>query len=196
MSLMFPVCTAHGPYSSISEELLLFIFSGLKQPIGNWNLVNPLLSMNEAQMDECASRLLKPWKININRKQHQTYPIEKFRNLIITTTTTMLGTKKIFLKKYAQFFIFLPQTFKNTQNSTPLTNYQFDIIITSSLLLRLISLVLRSSCLVLLRAFFSSFTSRSQILDRQIDRQRDRQIHRQIERQIDTIDRQIQQIER
>ena len=28
-----------------------------KKPIGSWNLVNPLLSMNEAWMDECATRL-------------------------------------------------------------------------------------------------------------------------------------------
>ena len=27
------------------------------KPLGSWNLVNPLLSMNEAWMDECAARL-------------------------------------------------------------------------------------------------------------------------------------------
>ena len=27
-----------------------------KKPIGSWNLVNPLLRMNEAWMDECAAR--------------------------------------------------------------------------------------------------------------------------------------------
>ena len=28
-----------------------------KKPWGSWNLVNPLLSMNEVRMDECAARL-------------------------------------------------------------------------------------------------------------------------------------------
>ena len=39
MSVMFPVCKATGPHFSISEEFL---------PLGSWNLVNLLLSMNEA----------------------------------------------------------------------------------------------------------------------------------------------------
>ena len=28
-----------------------------KKPLGSWNLVSPLLSMNEVWMDECAARL-------------------------------------------------------------------------------------------------------------------------------------------
>ena len=28
-----------------------------KNPLGSWNLVNPLLRMNEAWMDDCAARL-------------------------------------------------------------------------------------------------------------------------------------------
>jgi len=33
------------------------IFSGLRRILGSWNLVNPLLRMNEAWKDECAARL-------------------------------------------------------------------------------------------------------------------------------------------
>ena len=35
-------------------------FSQAKEPLGSWNIVNPLLSMNEAWMDECAARLQPP----------------------------------------------------------------------------------------------------------------------------------------
>ena len=42
---------------SISEGFLHSIFSGLRRILGSWNLVNPLLRMNEAWMDECAARL-------------------------------------------------------------------------------------------------------------------------------------------
>ena len=37
-----------GPHSSISEEFLHSIILRPKKPLGSWNLVNPLLSMNEA----------------------------------------------------------------------------------------------------------------------------------------------------
>ena len=57
MSVMFPISTAPGPHSSISEGFLHSIFSGLRRILGSWNLVNPLLRMNEAWMDECAARL-------------------------------------------------------------------------------------------------------------------------------------------
>ena len=50
MIVMFLVCKAPGPHSSISEEFLRS-----KKPLGSWNLVNPFL--NEAWMDECAARL-------------------------------------------------------------------------------------------------------------------------------------------
>ena len=36
------------PHSSISEEFLHSIILRPKKPLGSWNLVNPLLSMNEA----------------------------------------------------------------------------------------------------------------------------------------------------
>ena len=38
------------------------LFSGLRRILGSWNLVNPLLRMNKAWMDECAVRLQpRPW---------------------------------------------------------------------------------------------------------------------------------------
>ena len=57
MSVMFPVCRAPGPHSSISEEFRHSTFLRPKKPLGSWNLVNPLLSLNEAWMEECAARL-------------------------------------------------------------------------------------------------------------------------------------------
>ena len=46
---MFPVCKAPGPqHSTILRP---------KKPLGSWNLVNPLLRINEAWTDECAARL-------------------------------------------------------------------------------------------------------------------------------------------
>jgi len=57
MSVMYPISLAHGPHSSISEGFLHSIFSGLRRILGSWNLVNPLLRMNEAWMDACAARL-------------------------------------------------------------------------------------------------------------------------------------------
>ena len=44
------------PHSSLSEGFLHSIFSGLRRILGSWNLINPLLRMNEAWMDECAAR--------------------------------------------------------------------------------------------------------------------------------------------
>ena len=57
MSVMFPVCMTPRPHSSILEEFLHSIIIRPKKRLGSWNLVNPLLSMNEAWMDECAARL-------------------------------------------------------------------------------------------------------------------------------------------
>ena len=48
---------APGPLSSISEGFLNSLLSGLRRILGSWNLVNPLLRMYEAWMDECAARL-------------------------------------------------------------------------------------------------------------------------------------------
>ena len=60
MSVMYPISMAPGPHSSISEGFLHSIFSGLTRILGSWNLVNPLLRMNVAWMDECAARLQTP----------------------------------------------------------------------------------------------------------------------------------------
>ena len=68
-----------------------------KKPIGSWNLVNPLLRMNEAWMDECAARL-QPLVDQYKPIQHETFTIEKFRDLIVTTRSCP-GDKKIFFKK-------------------------------------------------------------------------------------------------
>jgi len=53
--MMFPISMTPRPHSSISEGFS--IFSGLRRILGSWNLVNPLLSMNEAWKGECAARL-------------------------------------------------------------------------------------------------------------------------------------------
>jgi len=105
---MFPVCKAPGPgpYSSIAEEFLHFTILRPKKPLGSWNLVNPLLRMNEAWMDECAARL-QPLVDQLKPLQHQTFAIEKFRDLIVTTRScTSWGQKKTLLKN---------ETFKNME---------------------------------------------------------------------------------
>ena len=57
MSVMFPVYMAPRSQSSISEEILHSTILRPKKPLGSWNLVYPLLRMNEVWMDECAARL-------------------------------------------------------------------------------------------------------------------------------------------
>ena len=57
MSVMFPISMTPWPHFSILEEFLHSIILRPKKPFGSWNLVNPLLSRNEAWMDECAARL-------------------------------------------------------------------------------------------------------------------------------------------
>jgi len=90
--------TAHGPHSSISEGFLHSIFSGLRRILGSWYLVNPLLNMNEAWMDECAARLQPLADQYKNPLQHQTFTIEKFRDFIVTIRSCP-GDKKISFKK-------------------------------------------------------------------------------------------------
>jgi len=48
----FPISMAPG-LSSISEEFIHSIILRPKKPLGSWNLVNPLFSINEAWMDVC-----------------------------------------------------------------------------------------------------------------------------------------------
>ena len=50
MSVMFPLCEAPGPHSSISEEFLPSIILRPKKPLGSWNLVKPS-SQNEWSVD-------------------------------------------------------------------------------------------------------------------------------------------------
>ena len=73
---MFPVSVAPVPHSSISEGFLHSIFSGIRRILGSWNLVNPLFSMNEAWMDECAA-ILQPLVDQYKPRQHQTFAKEK-----------------------------------------------------------------------------------------------------------------------
>ena len=54
---MSATCKAPGPHSSISEEFLHSTILRPKKLLGSWNFVDPLLSMNEVWMDECAARL-------------------------------------------------------------------------------------------------------------------------------------------
>ena len=56
MSVIFPIYKEPGPHSSISEFLRSTILRP-KKPLGNWNLVNPLLRMNEAWTDEYTAGL-------------------------------------------------------------------------------------------------------------------------------------------
>ena len=94
---MFPISMAPGPHSSISEEFLHSIILRHKKPLGSWNLVKPLLNMNEAWMDECAARL-QPLVDQYKPRKHQTFAIEKFRDLIVATRSCP-GDKKISFKK-------------------------------------------------------------------------------------------------
>ena len=93
--MLFPVCMAPWPHSSISEGILHSIILRPKKQF--WNLVNPLLSMNEAWMDECAARL-QPLVDQYKPIQHQTFTIEKFRDLIVTFRSCP-GDKEISIKK-------------------------------------------------------------------------------------------------
>ena len=98
---MFLISMAPGPHSSISEGFLHSIILRPKKLLGSWNLANPLLSMNEGWIDEYAARL-QPLVNQYKPKQHQTFAIEKFRDLIVTTRSCP-GDKNIFFTKF--FFL-------------------------------------------------------------------------------------------
>ena len=55
--MIFPISMAPGPHSSISEEFLHSTIFRPKKPLSSWNLVNSLIRIKEAWMDECAARL-------------------------------------------------------------------------------------------------------------------------------------------
>ena len=82
-----------GPHSSISEGFLHSVFSGLRRILGSWNLVNPLLRMNEAWMDKCAARL-QPLVNQYKPRQNQTFAIEKIPRF--DRNNPILGTKHLF----------------------------------------------------------------------------------------------------
>ena len=90
---------APGPHSSISEEFLHSIILRPKKRLVSWNLVNPLLRMNEAWMDECAARL-QPLVDQYQPRQHQTFAIEKFRDLIVTTRSCPWDKKSLLKNLY------------------------------------------------------------------------------------------------
>jgi len=84
-----------GPHCSISEEFLHSIILRLKNHLGSWNLVNPLLSMNEAWMDECAARL-QPLVDQYKPRQHQTFAIEKIPRFDRNNPIMSWGQKNLF----------------------------------------------------------------------------------------------------
>ena len=102
---MFPSSMAPGPHSSISEEFLHSIILMSKKPLGSWNLVNPLLRMNEAWMDECAARL-QPLVDQYKPIQHQTFAIEKIPRFDLNNPIMSWGQKNLFLKVYLACFLF------------------------------------------------------------------------------------------
>ena len=104
---MFPVCKAPGPHSSISEEFLHYTILRPKILLGSWNLVNPLLRINEAWMDECAARLQPP---NFRNRKilifDRNNPIMSWgqKNIILKVS---MNKKNIYIKCIKSFFSFL-----------------------------------------------------------------------------------------
>ena len=98
---MFLISMAPGPHSSISEKFLHSIVLRPKKPLGSWNLANPLLSMNEAWMDECAARL-QPLVDQYKPRQHQIFAIEKIPRFDRNNPISPGDEKKSLLKKRAQ----------------------------------------------------------------------------------------------
>ena len=72
-----PCCMAPGRASFQYIRRMHTIILRPKKPLGSWNLVNPLLRMNEAWMDECAARL-QPLVDQYKPIQHQTFAKEIF----------------------------------------------------------------------------------------------------------------------
>ena len=82
MSVMFPICQAPRPHSSISEEFLHSTILLPKKLLGSWNLVFSVW-MKCGRMNVLPDD--NPWQINTKPLQHQTFAIEKFQDSIITT---------------------------------------------------------------------------------------------------------------
>ena len=92
---MFPISMAPRPHSSISEEFLHSIILRPKKPLGSWNLVTSLLRMNEAWIDECATRL-QPLVNQYKPIQHQTFAIEKIPRFDRNNPIMSWGQKNLF----------------------------------------------------------------------------------------------------
>ena len=99
---MFPLCTAPGPHTSISEEFLHSTILRPKKPLDSWSLVNPLLSMNEAWMDECAA-ILQPLVEQYKPIQYNTNLTRFDRNNPIMSW----GQKKISFEKLSKLLFAL-----------------------------------------------------------------------------------------
>ena len=101
---MLPFSMAPGPHSSISEEFLHSIILRPKKSLGSWNLVNLLLSMNEARMDECAARL-QHLVDQYKPRQRQTFAIEKISRFDRNNPIMSWGQKNLFKKKTLLCFL-------------------------------------------------------------------------------------------
>ena len=79
MSVMFPVCKATRAAFQYIRRI-----PALSQAPRQLESCQPSSQNNEAWMDECAARL-QPLVDQYKPKQHQTFAIEKFRDLIVIT---------------------------------------------------------------------------------------------------------------
>ena len=97
-------CDVSYQYGTRASFQYIFLHSTIlrpKKPLGSWNLVNPLFSMNKAWKDECATRL-QPLVDKYKPKQHQIFTIKKFRDLIVTTRSCHGDKKKSLIKKFSR----------------------------------------------------------------------------------------------
>ena len=88
---------APGPHSSISEEFLRSTILRPKKPLGTWNLVSPLLRINEAWTGECAAGL-QSLADKYKTPKTPNFRNKKFRGSIVTTRSCA-GDKKTSLFK-------------------------------------------------------------------------------------------------
>ena len=95
MSVKFLSAWHLGLIPFFSGEFLHSIILRPKKRLVSWNLVNPLLRMNEAWMDECAARL-QPLVDQYKPRQHQTFAIEKIPRFDRNNPIMSLGQKNLF----------------------------------------------------------------------------------------------------
>ena len=101
------------PHSNKSEEFLLYYSQA---PLGSWNLVNPLLSMNEAWMDDCAARL-KPL---VDQHKAQTTPTFCNRKILRFDRNNPIHSlgQKIYFWKFLNTFSERMRRLSTAQNWT------------------------------------------------------------------------------